>query len=76
MSSVDVISGSAKTRSAGAIATASRSALEAALPAPSEIRRFIGETLRIVMDTTWSDAAGMRAATKPPTSMPRAPHSM
>ena len=39
-------------------ATPSRSALEAALPAPSEIRRFIGDTLRIVMDTTWSDAAG------------------
>ncbi|WP_300082395.1 DUF2505 domain-containing protein [Propioniciclava sp.] len=38
-------------------ATPSRSALEAALPAPSEIRRFIGDTLRIVMDTTWSDAA-------------------
>ena len=26
--------------------------------------------------TTRSDAAGMRAATKPPTSMPNAPHSM
>lgn len=38
-------------------ATASRSALAAALPSPSEIRRFIGDTLRIVMDTTWSDAA-------------------
>lgn len=38
-------------------ATASRSALEVVVSAPGEIRRFVGDTLRIVLTTTWSDAA-------------------
>lgn len=36
-------------------ATSARTAVEASVPSPSEIRAFIGPTLRIVQETTWAE---------------------